>query len=76
MDGYFGDKPGLTAIVPTGSVVAFSSTVFHHSGTNTTDSMRRVYLAQYARVPINGSSGEQFGLAIPFLQSGQVVATV
>jgi len=74
MIGYFGDKPGLPAMVPAGSVVAFSSTLFHRSGSNTTDQMRRVYLAQYAKEPIKGVNGEQFGLATPFLRGGQVVA--
>ncbi len=47
---------------------------FHRSGSNTTDSMRRVYLAQYAKEPIRGANGEQFGLAEPFLKGGEVVA--
>jgi ectoine hydroxylase-related dioxygenase (phytanoyl-CoA dioxygenase family) len=74
MVGYFGDDPGIQAQVPAGSVVAFSSTLFHRSGTNTTDKMRRVYLAQYARAPIAGADGNQFGLAEPFLQGGEVVS--
>lgn len=50
--GYAGDDPGDPVIVPAGSVVCFSSTVLHRSGPNTTDRMRRVYLAQYSTEPI------------------------
>jgi ectoine hydroxylase-related dioxygenase (phytanoyl-CoA dioxygenase family) len=50
--GYFGDDPGDPVIVPAGSIACFSSTLFHRSGANTTDRMRRVYLAQYSAEPI------------------------
>lgn len=50
--GYFGDDPGDPVIVPEGSIACFSSTVLHRSGPNTTDSMRRIYLAQYSTEPI------------------------
>jgi ectoine hydroxylase-related dioxygenase (phytanoyl-CoA dioxygenase family) len=50
--GYFGDDPGDPVIVPAGSVVGFSSTLLHRSGPNTTDQMRRVYVAQYSAEPI------------------------
>ncbi|MGH3142594.1 MAG: phytanoyl-CoA dioxygenase family protein, partial [Gaiellales bacterium] len=50
--GYFGDDPGDPVIVTAGSVACFSSTLFHRSGANTTDRMRRVYLAQYSAEPI------------------------
>jgi ectoine hydroxylase-related dioxygenase (phytanoyl-CoA dioxygenase family) len=52
MIGYFGDDPGDPVVVPAGSIACFSSTVFHRSGPNTTDRMRRVYLAQYSAEPI------------------------
>jgi ectoine hydroxylase-related dioxygenase (phytanoyl-CoA dioxygenase family) len=52
MIGYFGADPGDPVIVPAGSIACFSSTVFHRSGPNTTDRMRRVYLAQYSAEPI------------------------
>jgi ectoine hydroxylase-related dioxygenase (phytanoyl-CoA dioxygenase family) len=50
--GYFGDDPGDPIVVPAGSIACFSSTLFHRSGANTTDRMRRVYLAQYSAEPI------------------------
>jgi ectoine hydroxylase-related dioxygenase (phytanoyl-CoA dioxygenase family) len=50
--GYFGDDPGDPVIVPAGSLVAFSSTLFHRAGPNTTDHPRRVYIAQYSAEPI------------------------
>jgi ectoine hydroxylase-related dioxygenase (phytanoyl-CoA dioxygenase family) len=50
--GYFGDDPGDPVLVPAGSIACFSSTVFHRSGPNTTDHMRRVHLAQYSSEPI------------------------
>jgi ectoine hydroxylase-related dioxygenase (phytanoyl-CoA dioxygenase family) len=50
--GYVGDDPGDPVIVPAGSLVAFSSTLFHRAGPNTTDHPRRVYIAQYSAEPI------------------------
>jgi ectoine hydroxylase-related dioxygenase (phytanoyl-CoA dioxygenase family) len=50
--GYFGDDPGEPVIVPAGSIACFSSTLFHRSGPNSTDYMRRIYLAQYSAEPI------------------------
>ena len=50
--GYFGDDPGDPVTAPAGSIACFSSTLFHRSGPNTTDRMRRVYVAQYAAEPI------------------------
>jgi ectoine hydroxylase-related dioxygenase (phytanoyl-CoA dioxygenase family) len=57
MVGYFGDDPGDPVLVPAGSIACFSSTVFHRSGPNTTDRMRRVYLAQYSSEPIPNEDG-------------------
>ena len=39
---------GFGLNVPAGSVAVFSSNCFHRSGANTTQKMRRVYLAQYS----------------------------
>jgi hypothetical protein len=65
--GYFGDDPGLPLIVPAGSIACFSSTVFHRSGFNTTDRMRRIFLAQYSAEPILKSDGSApWNLAEPF----------
>jgi len=55
--GYFGDDPGDPVIVPAGSIACFSSTLFHRSGPNTTDRMRRVYVAQYSAEPILDADG-------------------
>jgi ectoine hydroxylase-related dioxygenase (phytanoyl-CoA dioxygenase family) len=57
MVGYFGDDPGVPALVEAGSIVCFSSTVFHRSGANTTDRLRRVYVAQYSPEPILDADG-------------------
>jgi ectoine hydroxylase-related dioxygenase (phytanoyl-CoA dioxygenase family) len=59
MIGYFGDDPGDPIVVPAGSIACFSSTVFHRSGPNTTDRIRRVYLAQYSAEPILSEDGTQ-----------------
>jgi ectoine hydroxylase-related dioxygenase (phytanoyl-CoA dioxygenase family) len=57
--GYFGDDPGDPVIVPAGSIACFSTTLFHRSGPNTTDRMRRVYVAQYSAEPILSEDGSQ-----------------
>lgn len=46
--GYFGGLPGTVVEIPRGSVICFSSTLFHSSSTNDTSSPRRAYLAQYS----------------------------
>jgi len=68
--GYTGDDPGDPVIVPAGSVVAFSSYLFHRSGANTTDAMRRIYLAQYSANPILRPDGDLWAQAVPFLEDG------
>ena len=50
--GYFGKEPGIPVIVPAGSIAVFSSYVFHRSGPNLTNQLRRVYLPQYSPVVI------------------------
>ena len=78
--GYFGDEPGVPAVVPAGSQVVFSSLVFHRSGFNTTDRMRRAYVTQYSPEPIYkpssvgpASRGDPMHLAVPFLENSQVI---
>lgn len=73
MVGYFGKDPGLPVVVPAGSIACFSSYVFHRSGPNLTDKLRRIYLPQYAPVVINGLDGKQWGQAVPFLKNGEIV---
>jgi len=59
MIGYSGADPGDPVVVEAGSIVCFSSTVFHRSGPNTTDRMRRVYVAQYSAEPIFTEDGSR-----------------
>jgi ectoine hydroxylase-related dioxygenase (phytanoyl-CoA dioxygenase family) len=73
MVGYFGKNPGVAAIVPAGSIVVFSSYVFHRSGPNLTDKIRRVYLPQYSSAIIRDLKGKQWGQAVPFLKNGENV---
>ena len=60
---YFGSDPGMPVTAPAGSIVCFSSVVIHRSGANTTDRMRRVYLAQYSAEPILNEDGRPRHLA-------------
>jgi ectoine hydroxylase-related dioxygenase (phytanoyl-CoA dioxygenase family) len=70
--GYFGDDPGDPVIVPAGSIACFSTTLLHRSGPNTTDSVRRVYVAQYSAEPILSEDGSQpLRLAEPLLVEGK-----
>ncbi len=70
--GYFGPEKGVAAIVPAGSIVAFTSVNFHSSGTNTTNSMRRAYLAQYSAEPLLSHDGSRlWGNAEPLLRDGE-----
>jgi ectoine hydroxylase-related dioxygenase (phytanoyl-CoA dioxygenase family) len=72
--GYFGDDPGDPMIVSAGSIVCFSSTLLHRSGANTTDHMRRVYVAQYSAEPILNEEGSGPRLlADPLLVKGERV---
>jgi ectoine hydroxylase-related dioxygenase (phytanoyl-CoA dioxygenase family) len=73
--GYFGDDPGDPVIVPAGSIACFSTTLFHRSGPNTTDRVRRVYVAQYSAEPILSEDGSQPRiLAEPLLVEGKRVS--
>ena len=72
--GYHADDPGDPAIIPAGSIVAFSSFVLHRSGPNTTPTFRRVYLSQYSAAPIvHSQTGELFAMAVPFVRNGAIV---
>ena len=72
--GYAGDDPGQPIIAPAGSIACFSSTVFHRSGANQTDRMRRVYLPQYSPEPITKPNGTGlWNLAVPFVRDGEQV---
>jgi ectoine hydroxylase-related dioxygenase (phytanoyl-CoA dioxygenase family) len=69
--GYTGDDPGDPVSLPAGSIAAFSSTVLHRTGPNTTDQPRRVYIAQYTADPLldEDLSGPRH-LAEPLLVGG------
>lgn len=75
--GYHGDNPGTPCLVPAGSIVVFSSRTFHRSGPNTTDKMRRSYLAQYSAEPILKKDGSgPWAQAVPLLVNGERVGPV
>jgi hypothetical protein len=59
--------------VPAGSIVAFDSFVFHRSGPNKTNRMRRIYLPQYSGAPISRPDGKPWAMATPFLKDGKNV---
>ena len=59
MIGYFGDDAGDPVVVSAGSIVCFSSALFHRSGPNNTEHMRRVYVAQYSAAPVLDESGSR-----------------
>jgi ectoine hydroxylase-related dioxygenase (phytanoyl-CoA dioxygenase family) len=71
--GYFGKEPGIPAVLPAGSIAVFSSYVFHRSGPNLTDKLRRVYLPQYSSGVILKKDGTPHGQAVPFLKNGEIV---
>lgn len=45
--GYFGDDPGVAVPLKRGSMAVFSSLLFHRSGSNLTDDVRKAYIIQY-----------------------------
>jgi len=73
--GYFGENPGIPAVLKAGDVALFSSTCFHRSGSNTTNKSRRVLLIQYSAEPILKSTGEPLYWAEPFIKEGENVNT-
>lgn len=71
--GYYGSDPGIPVIAKAGSIVCFSSLVFHCSGANTSPRTRRIYLPQYSSEIIRGPDGELRGTVEPVLQDGKLV---
>lgn len=71
--GYHGNATGVPVIAPAGSIGLFTSYNFHRSGANTTDRMRRVYLAQYSAERIVRPDGALWGMCVPFVRGGQVI---
>ena len=77
MIGYRGADPGDPVVVPAGSIAAFSSTLLHRSGANTTDRVRRVYVAQYSAEPVLDEDGVRpRHLAEPLLVDGELRSTL
>lgn len=75
MVGYFGPALGVPIKAPAGSIACFSSLVFHRSGPNLTDRMRRVYVAQYSPQVILDEAGQKpWDGDEPFLVRGRIVA--
>lgn len=71
MVGYTGPDPGDPLTLAAGSIAAFSSTVLHRTGPNTTDHPRRVFIAQYTAEPLLDAAGSQpRHLAEPLLIAG------
>ena len=72
--GYFGDAEGVQAIVPAGTLVVFSSLVFHCSSPNRTSSMRRAYVTQYSpEVIFDPATDRPKHLDVPFLENGTII---
>ncbi|MFC0877277.1 phytanoyl-CoA dioxygenase family protein [Saccharicrinis sp. FJH2] len=71
MVGYFGDNPGIPAILKKGDIALFSSVCFHRSGSNKTSKSRRVLLMQYSKQPIKKDNGEVLYMAEPFIVNGK-----
>lgn len=72
--GYFGNAKGVQAIVPAGTLVVFSSLVFHCSSPNRTDSMRRAYVTQYTpEIILDPITKMPKHLAVPFLENGSII---
>ena len=75
MVGYFGPAGGTPVEGPAGSIVCFSSVLFHRSGPNLTDRMRRVYVAQYSAEVILDEAGERpWAGSEQFLAGGRIVS--
>jgi ectoine hydroxylase-related dioxygenase (phytanoyl-CoA dioxygenase family) len=72
-EGYFGKEKGIPANVKAGSIVVFSSTVFHRSGANNTSKMRRAYAIQFSPEVIYEADGTLKGLDEKFLENGRRV---
>ena len=75
--GYHGSDPGDPVIAPAGSIAVFSSTLFHRSGLNGSQGIRRIFLPQYSAVPIMKADGVgPMYLAEPFLKDDIRVAGI
>ena len=75
--GYNGSDPGDPVIAPAGSIAIFSSTLFHRSGLNGSQGIRRIFLPQYSAEPIvkPDGSGPMY-IAEPILKDNVRVAGI
>ena len=72
--GYFGDDPGVPAVLPAGGIAVFSSLTFHRSGPNKSHAARRALVVQYSAEPIMTEDGSKpWHAADPFLRGGRRV---
>ena len=69
--GYFGDDPGIPVMLPAGGAAVFSSTTFHRSGENRSESRRRAFITQYSPAPVVTESGGLLHYAMPFFEQGR-----
>lgn len=70
--GYFGENPGIPAILNKGDIALFSSVCFHRSGSNNTNKSRRVLLMQYSTEPITLEDGKPLYLVEPFIVNDEL----
>ena len=72
--GYFGEDPGIPAILPAGGIAVFSSLTFHRSGPNDSGAPRRALVIQYSAEPILTEDGTKpWHCADHFLKNGRRV---
>ena len=68
------DQVGTPFLAPAGSIVVFSSSVFHRSGPNTTSQMRRALTLEFSEEPLLDHETQQpLMWAVPVLRSGATV---
>lgn len=71
--GYVGSDSGIPVIVRAGSIACFSSVLFHRSGPNLTDQLRRVYVVQYSPEVIMTKDGRTWGGFEQFVRDGRIL---
>jgi len=65
------EDQGIRVPVKSGSVVAFSSLLFHKSGPNHSKGMRKAYVIQYSHAGLkHGETGEVFADKLPVARNG------
>ncbi len=69
--GYFGQDPGDPLFIPAGTIVVFSSLLFHRSVVNLSNQDRRAFLVEFSPEPIMNAEGTApLWLAKPFPARG------